>query len=436
MKNNYNSNRNKKKGKSKPAEMRSVSAITRLPGYKESSVISSELDDLTLFDDAMDMPAVPKKRFIYPKRLRQANANMANLERRRAQQSRHNKANMRRTTAKYNRQAATAFAVNSLSDSDLDRKGLWGCESVAAVETYIEKWNATFRRKATGALKRRKVDAMSSTCLEYLFDGTATSSPVMINKDVLREARQQLTVEMTAWAQANPNGEIAFVTIISGRGGTSHAKPDIDLFGAQAQAQSTFRAMSRHFFAVSELAIFNSHSHPSGGQLLQEHTHALVFGEGVLAKARAIALKHMDRYLPNVTNAPQIDVRSVAPDPVNIARICAYMFKAPARAMTWCPPRDGKKGHMHHSEKGDRKIRYLRMAMIRAMLTVDDVMFAGGEGNRIRSQIVKLVRAKCSASAPPHRRVLHPDAIGAFCVDLAAKLGKADWALPIIRRLK
>lgn len=397
---------------------------------------SSEAVQSVSIGSGSDEPITPKNVFIRPASLKRAMSNMANLERQRASRMKRLKAKARRASSTKGRRISLLNASSALDAGDIDRAGLWGCDSVAAVDAYIEKWDASFRRKATGALNRRKIDAMSSTNLVCLFDGTATSSSVMINENVPRDARQLLRTELSAYVEANPTCEIAFITIISGDGGTSHAKPDIGLFRAQAQAQATLRAMGRNYFAVSELAMFNSHSHPSGGQLLQEHTHALVFGEHVIARATAVAAKHMDRYTPNATNAPQIDVRKVETDPVNIARICAYMFKAPSRAMTWCPPRDGKKGHMHHSEKGDRKMRYLRMAMIRAMITVEDIMFAGGEGNRIRSQIVKLARAKCGAAAPPHRRLLHPDAIGAFCVDLAAKLKKSDWTLPIIKRQK
>ena len=76
------------------------------------------------------------------------------------------------------------------------------------------------------------------------------------------------------------------------------------------------------------------------------------------------------------------------------------------------------------------------MALIRSMLTFEDVTFAGGEGHRIRSQIIKMVRPKCLAEAPPLRRPLHPDAIGSFCVELAKALGKEQWTLPVIKRQK
>lgn len=144
----------------------------------------------------------------------------------------------------------------------------------------------------------------------------------------------------------------------------------------------------------------------------------------------------MLRFLPNVTQAPQIDVRKVVGSEINLARVCAYLFKAPYKAMTWCPPREGKAGHMHQSEKGDRYIRYLRMAQIRSMMTFEDATFGGGEGQSIRSGLIKLLRVICEADAPATVRRLHPDAIASFWVQVGKELGKTQWALPVIATQK
>ena len=160
----------------------------------------------------------------------------------------------------------------------------------------------------------------------------------------------------------------------------------------------------------------------------------MIWGPDILSKAQAVAAKHMDKFAPNFTNAPQIDVRRVRTDVVNLARVCAYLFKPPHRAMTWCPPRDGKKGHMHQSEKGDRFIRYLRMAEIRSLLTFEDICFASGEGQDIKSGLTKLLRATCESDAGGDRRPMHPDAIASFWAAVARALGKADWHVPVIKR--
>lgn len=91
---------------------------------------------------------------------------------------------------------------------------------------------------------------------------------------------------------------------------------------------------------------------------------------------------------------------------------------------------------MHQSEKGDRYIRYLRMAQILSMVTFEDMTYAGGEGRSIRSAIVKLLRASCEADAPADRRLFHPDAMASFWQEVAKQLGKTNWTLPVIARHK
>ena len=194
--------------------------------------------------------------------------------------------------------------------------------------------------------------------------------------------------------------------------------------------------MAPNHFGVTELALFNSHPHPNGGQVVQVHGHAFIWGVNILSKAQKVAVTHKGKFAPNITDAPPIDVRRVRTDAVNIARVCAYLFKPPHRAMTWCPPRDGKKGHMHQSEKGDRLLRYLRMAEIRSLLTFEDICFAAREGQAIKSDLAKLLRATCDADTGGVRRPMHPDAIASFWAGVAKALGKTGWQVPVIARRK
>lgn len=221
------------------------------------------------------------------------------------------------------------LADTSPEMNDYAAKGLWDCHSVEEVEDFVAKGNRAFKKKVRDAVKLRKIDDQMRARLDGLFDGTTTSSTIMTNDRLRSDAWHHLHSELVALVTNAPDVEVAFVTIIAGTGGTSHAKPNIGLYEAQVTAQTTLRAMSPNFFGISEFAMFNSMSHPDGGQHLQEHTHALVFGEGVVKRALEVAAKHMDRFTPNATDAPQIDVRSVDTDPVNLARICAYLFKAP-----------------------------------------------------------------------------------------------------------
>lgn len=186
-------------------------------------------------------------------------------------------------------------------------------------------------------------------------------------------------------------------------------------------------------WAISACGFSKRNIASNGGQIIQRHDHALVFGEGVIEKAKLIAAKHAGRFKPSFTGAKVIDVKKVTPDPVNIARMCAYLLKPPYRCKNWCPPTGDRAAFLNNSEKGDRYIRYLRLAQIRSMMSIEDVTFGGGEGASIRSRMNKYLRELAAKDAAGGRRVLHPDAIASFWVGIGEALN-AGWNLPIIRR--
>jgi hypothetical protein len=313
---------------------------------------------------------------------------------------------------------------------------LWNCSSEADVGKLYAEWWATARRKALRSVKNRKLSDDSRAALtRVLTDAGATSSLVLSSELVCRTAYQEMHRRIVSLVQASPAMEMAFITVISGDGETSHIKTDVELFRSQQLVAGTARAISQDFFGITELSLFNSHRHPEGGRRMQRHEHLLVWGEGVIKKAELIAVKHAKRFKPNFTEARIIDVRAVHTDSVNLCRIIAYMLKPSHKSMNWNPGKDGKQGHMNQSEKGDRFIRYLRLAQVRMMMTFEDATFAGGEGNRIRSEIIKYLRSIVENEVATGHHVVHPDAIASFWVDLMRDLS-LPWNLPIIRKMK
>jgi hypothetical protein len=89
---------------------------------------------------------------------------------------------------------------------------------------------------------------------------------------------------------------------------------------------------------------------------------------------------------------------------------------------------------MNHSEKGDRNTRYLRLMQLRSMFSIEDITFAGGDGQRIRSDMTKLLRVLAATDAAGGKQVLHPDAISSFWVDFVQEIGAKAWNLPIIKK--
>jgi len=317
-----------------------------------------------------------------------------------------------------------------------DRAGrsLWRCHSVDEVIAEHTKWDANFRKKCMKAIERRRLPDDLRCKIVAILDGAATDAPLLTSHKVLALAWQAVFRALYALAKDDPDMEFALVTFITRDGGTSSDAPVVKLQTSDDRVLRICRSMGKNFIGITELAMFNSLGHPDGGRHIQGHEHVLFWGHGAVAKAQGVAQRRMTDLPPNVTNAPQIDVRSVPATEINLARICAYLFKSPHKSMNWNPPRDGKPGHMNQSEKGDRMIRYLRMAMIRSIMTIEDVMFAGGAGIKIRKSVIDLLRQTCHSDVPVQNRLLHPDSIPAFWTEVIRELRRIKWRLPVIAR--
>lgn len=318
--------------------------------------------------------------------------------------------------------------------NDKALRRLWRCRTLDEVKQEHLVWNGLTRGKCEKALDRRKIQDSARTIITSILDGVATNVPVLTSHKALTLSWETVQRLIVSGNKDNPDIEYALVTFIEGVGGTSSDAPFIELCHSRDRVVRVTRSMAKDFIGVTELAMFNSHGHPDGGRHIQRHEHVLIWGHGIVSKAQQVAQRRMQEFSPNITGAPQIDVRRVSADEVNLARICAYLFKSPHKCMNWNPPSDGKNGHMNQSEKGDRMIRYLRMAQIRSMMTVEDVVFAGGAGVGVRGQLFKLLRETFNADVPTPNRLLHPDAIGSFWVEANKELRRPDWKLPVIAR--
>lgn len=307
------------------------------------------------------------------------------------------------------------------------------CQSLEAVNEWGERQWRVFHRKAEKGLGRRQVpEKLRRTYLSILLRPEATSAAVLSNKELCLTAVRLLHEDLIAIVAANPDVQIGFATIICGSGETSHIRPEVELAGSQAKAKRAFLRLAPNFFAVTELSLFNSHTHPKGGSMIQRHEHALVWGENILEKAKNVSAAPSPTFKSNFTGADIINVKTVDTDVVNLLRVAAYLFKPPACCKTWNPPKDGRRGHMHSGTKGDRPFRYLRLTQLRTLMSLKDATFASGEGSGIRSAIIHSSRALAEAAARPSVRSLHPDEIARFWSDLTKIIAPA-WSLPLIR---
>lgn len=337
-------------------------------------------------------------------------------------------------TVKITKAAPVLGPKSTPEPNDKGFRSLWRCNSEEEIKAEHTKWGERFNEKCMKAIAKRRLTDDTRFTLAALVDGSATDVPIMTNNKMLALAWE--TCHRAIWALTKDDSDIeyALVTFIPGDRGTSLNRSFVRVLRSDSLEVKVVRSMSKDFIGVAEQAMSNSLGHPDGGRHVQDHLHVLIWGPpGTIAKAQAVALKRMAEFPANVTGAPQIDVRKVPNTEVNLARICAYMFKSPHKAMNWNPPKDSKPGHMNQSEKGDRMIRYLRMALIRSMMTIEDVMIAGGAGVTIRKGIIDLLRRTCRSDVPVQNRLLHPDEIGRFCARVSAELRK-PWEVPVIAR--
>lgn len=317
---------------------------------------------------------------------------------------------------------------------DMPIRSLWLCNSIQEVAAEHGKWGHRFNEKCLKGIAKRNLADRTKTIIESLLDGSATDTPILTNNRMLAMAGQDMHRKLMAAMVDEPDIEFALVTYIEGDGGTSSDTSLIELHHSRKKVIKVTRSMSKNFIGVTELAMFNSYRHLEGGRHIQRHEHVLIWGVDILNKAQEVARRRMKEFTPNITDAPQINVRRVQSEDVNLARICAYLFKSPYKCKNWNPPKDDKAGHMNHSEKCDRMILYLRMAQIRSMMTIEDAMFAGGQGIAIRSDLIKLLRQTCRSEVPIQQRLLHPDEIVAFWAEVNKALNRPQWRIPTIAR--
>lgn len=311
---------------------------------------------------------------------------------------------------------------------------LLGCKTVEEVRTWLSNTYSVFNRKAlAGGGRRKQTDQTRADITRLMTDHSASSIFHMANGRMVLETFDRLHVKLHRAVATDPPKEAALVTVISGDGGTSLDHPMIGLHHAQKRLRAMLNSMKVDWFAISELAFFNSHTHPGGGQHLQMHEHAIIWGEN-LSMVQAAAKRHLSKFTPNITDADIVDIKPLyGIDEVNIARMAAYLLKAPSRAMTWCPPHDGKKGHMHHSEEGDRKMRYFKLAIMRSLLTFEDCSFAGGAAKALRRELLDLTKKLANADAKRPLR-FHPDVLPTFWAKTMQELKIRNWSLPVIFR--
>lgn len=402
--------------------------------------LDDDLDDLndrnddsdTNDDEDGDDDIFGKKTTSAIARLKARSANHAGLKTKKVNRPRAPRSGQPQTRKKVTRIPAVQ-AINNRTALEPDDKAissLWGCKSIDDVKSMHRGWHDRTRLKCDLSIKHRKLQEDTRMKIAALLDGTATGTPTLVSHQALALCWETLSRNLHAQTKDDPDMEFGLVTFIDGRGGTSTNKPFIKLHNSQEHALKVVRKMSKNFIGVTELAMFNSHQHSDGGRHIQVHEHFLLWGHGAISQAQKVAHTWMKEFKPNITDAPQIDVRKVEGTELNLARVCAYLFKSPHKCMTWNP----NTSQMNQSEKGDRRIRYLRMAEIRSAMNVKDILMAGGKGLTMRKDLLDHLDGTFRSLVPVDNRIMHPDEVGRFWCAVNLELNRKQWELPVIAR--
>ena len=312
------------------------------------------------------------------------------------------------------------------------------CKTEEEVEGWLHHNITTFQELALKSALKKKLRSDLFDGLDALVTSQGvTSEPILLDPGIQLAASHQLRDSFVAVSGVSSSEvEVASVTIIDGQFETSDHDTQLDLHGIKESSRRILSKMSPNYFAVVEIALFNSPKHPTGGRLVSLHVHALIWDIDVVAKAQTIANTVNKTITPNATGAKPVVIKWVDRDPVNLARATAYLVKSPNKCKTFYPGKNGKPGNTHHSRKPDRPIRYLRLAEIRSMLTFKDVTFASGDGLPLRSGIAKSLSLLAQEQARKAPRRFHPSEIPSFWCKLKVSMGTTRFNLPIIKRTK
>jgi hypothetical protein len=309
------------------------------------------------------------------------------------------------------------------------------CSTVDSVRDWFLGQQASFNDKVDKAIGWRRLIDDTRAKADAILHGVGTTPAFMVGNDRLAlEAFEKLRTHLTGYVSADPANEAALITFITGDGGTSMDRPVIDVRDPRKRVNAVMRKIAPHWFGLIDLAFFWTIQHPAGGLHLQRHEHVIGWGVDFIDKAMEVAQKQSSKFKLNVTKLPRIKVvRAWDTSEVNMARLAAYLLNAPAKGKNWFEYADGSGYVMNHTESKDRYIQFHRLAQIRSVLSLEDVILGGGDGIKIKGSMVDDMRGLAQADARG-RSIFHPDELPTFWEDFNQELGQSHWSLPAILR--
>lgn len=308
------------------------------------------------------------------------------------------------------------------------------CSTVEEVREWLIRQQQDFNDKVARAFNWRKMSDETRCKADDILYGVGTNSAfVLIDDRLCIEAFEKLRNLLASYLSASGANEAALITFIMADGGTSMDRPVIEVRKSRKHVNDIMRKIAPHWVGMIDLAFFWTIRHEDGGLHAQRHEHVVAWGRDFIAEAKRIAEAQSKKLPANVTDLPVIKVVPAWDcSEVNLARLVAYLLKAPARGKNWFQYPDGR-DVMNHTEKKDRYIQFLRLAQLRSLLTLEDVILGGGDGIKVKGSMTRDMRGLAQAAARD-RSSIHPDLTATFWSVFNQELGQTHWGVPAIVR--
>lgn len=296
----------------------------------------------------------------------------------------------------------------------------------------------SFRDKAERGLTRKAASTGDDLAILDCLTGKANwlSEPLASNLHHRDKIADLVSNAMLAKRAESPSLQIGHLTLLNEDWDTSAEGTDIDINRIMTDTRSAVNKLAPNSISVIESQMFANVAHCSGGALLSNHTHSLLWGVDIRSRAEAAVKKLQYRFRSSLDDVDGVKLEWVGPTDMDVIRVAHYPWKAPNRCKTLYKNVDTGEANLHQSEANDRFIRYLRMLQILSMLRTDRIMFGSGQGGSMRSDILREANSALRSGDKDRNPPIHSEGIPAYHIELMDRIGEHRFKLPIIKYRK
>lgn len=267
-------------------------------------------------------------------------------------------------------------------------------------------------------------DAARQRILALAGIGGRPERPLASDTNVLRWANSWLVRDMVRHRVANPNRRYFLITIADKLGFTSDHKPLVPLREIEGRA---WRLINKH--KLNAIGIIEGQplaNYPGGGagRSILYHVHLIAWTTSAFDHVAAQAKMNGSRNFSSPLGGRPVLIQPIADTPEDLARVAAYLIKAPHSAKNRMSNND-KPGEfmLMDTLKGYRPEFAVRMLEGLSQIELPDLIFGIGEGRLVNTQLRRALM-KWHAARPTDGYIVPSDAdVWGFWADLRRTVG-------------